>query len=111
MAKSDNGDGPKPKVNIAGTVPANEFNGLMEILDEINEKPHVRRRAVIEWDAASVNRITDTQQKVPTIRIHQIEPLNADDQAFDVDCRRFLDERVKARPGQSEMSFDSSPHP
>src|SRR5690242_600563 len=91
-------DGPKPKINIAGTGPAAEFNGLYEMMDALTSQPHVRRRAVIEFDASDVNRVTDTKQLVPKVRIWQIEPLGEEDQAFDVDCRRFLDERTKARP-------------
>ena len=117
-AKNDEGetrhDGPKPKISIAGTVPAAEFNGLLDeaMLAQIVEHPHVRRRAVIEFDASDVNRVTDTRQRVPKIRIWQIEPLLENEQ--DQVARRWLDEAVKARPGQDAFdsaSFDHPAHP
>lgn len=105
MAKSDGiteHDGPKPKINFGGGRPADPANGLLSIIDDLNANPGQRRRAVIEYDAGTVARVTDTGQQVPTIRIWQIEPV-APGSEVDAGLQRIMTECMSARGQQLDL--------
>lgn len=62
------------KVNLAGTLPVDQHNGLKAILDELVDDPGTRRYAVCEFYAMSDKVSTDDGTHQVVVRWTRIEP-------------------------------------
>jgi hypothetical protein len=72
-------DGPKNKLNLAGSKPPGGNDGLTPIVDALVKDPGKRRLAVVEFYGLYDKRNTDDDTHQIIVRWSRIEPLFDDD--------------------------------
>lgn len=92
---------PKNTINLAGTMPPDQHNGLKAILEDMIANPGVQRYAVCQFDALYDKKITDTGTHQIVVRWRRIEPVDGDDAKA---VMTLLDESQSARLGQFPMT-------
>jgi len=89
------------QLTIAGTVPPVPANGLWEIIEELQSTPAKTHIGVVMIDAQYVRHETDTGDRMPVVRIRQIEfPTDTDDMKL---LSKLLDRLQSERTGQMTL--------
>jgi hypothetical protein len=94
---------PADKVNLAGTLPVDQHNGLKPLLDELVDDPGTRRYAVCEFYAMSDKVSTDDGTHQVVVRWTRIEPVTGDTAKQVV---ALLDEAQSARTGVHRLPIN-----
>lgn len=91
-------------MNISGSLPGGDGNGLEAIYDKLRDEPKVKHVAVCIIDGKSSKFDADTGEWTVTARIRRIEVIRrADDKAAcETLMRRALDERT----GREALPYD-----
>jgi hypothetical protein len=90
-------------MNIAGSLPKGEGNGLAPIVAELLNDPHTVHVIVALVDCKSTKIDHESGDRIPTVRIKRVEAIVGDD--LDI-ARRLLDRAVEPRLGDVTLPFE-----
>lgn len=93
-------------VKLGAKLPADlETNGLDAQAQALTDDPEAIRVAVVWYDTLKITDMTDTGDRIPTIRVRRIEPIG-DVTTIPDTLRRLVDQAVENRTGRTPLPFD-----
>lgn len=91
------------ELSMAGKLPAGERNGLTALLPELLDAPTKVRPAIVLIDVSKITEDPSTGDRVPTVRIRAVEPIDGTD-AAEVD--RMMRRAAERRTGKVELPLE-----
>src|SRR5258708_17162718 len=104
MARKPRNTEPHNTVNVSGTMPADQKNGLLGIVDELCQHPGLRRVAVVELYAQYVRNKTDDGTQQAVVYFEWVEPM-----VEDADAKLAGELMVKAQTSRLNILFPDEP--
>lgn len=92
-------------VKLASKLPGDpETNGVDNLVESLVDDPDTIRYAVVWFDCSKITDVTDTGDRIPTIRVRRIEPIGTAS-TVDPAIAQIVDDAVEARTGRKAIPF------
>ena len=92
-------------VNVKGTLPKGDQNGLGELIGDLVREPYKSHVAICIIETSKITHNLEDGTIVPTVRVAAIEPI-ASDSAEAVRLRNMVRRAYEERTGRAELPFE-----